>query len=96
MDRLTLTDRQKQILCLACYTNGDIARILNIAHSTVKNHFNVIYKSLGLGGVLPTPRARRTVAITTALRHGIIALSEIALGDVPEKLAWDEFGSDRR
>lgn len=86
MNRLTLTSRQKEILCLACHTNGDIAYILGIAASTVKNHFTVIYKSLGLSDILPTPRARRTVAIATALRYGIIALSEIALGDVPERL----------
>ena len=75
-----LTDRQLEILSLACYTNCQIAAILGLSSSTVKNHFSEIYHRLcpgcGTGG-----NYRRNLAVARALRLGLLSIEDISDGD---------------
>ncbi len=76
---IELTARQLQILSMACYTQHQIAMILGIGHSTVKNHFSEIYRRLGVddGDI----GSRCTRAVIKALRLGILRIEEISDGD---------------
>jgi DNA-binding NarL/FixJ family response regulator len=76
MARPALTVREKQILGMVVlgFTNGEIARKLYVAESTVKSHLSSAFSKLGV-------RSRReaTAAIldpTTGFGTGILAISE--------------------
>lgn len=78
--RTILTPRQREVLCLAAYSNREIARRLGISHQTIKNHWTAIYRRL-----LPDNRSHaRDVnqirALLAALRQGIVELSDLSYG----------------
>ena len=65
-----LTEREREVLDLALFTNHEIARFLGISRHTVRNHFSNIYRKLGLTG----PGRKRTKALMLAIKHGYIRL----------------------
>lgn len=67
--RKRLTNRQKEILRLACLPNNDIAARLCLSLPTVKAHFNNICNILAA--------ANRAEAMIKALRKNEIELDEI-------------------
>jgi DNA-binding NarL/FixJ family response regulator len=76
MARPTLTVREKQVLGMVVlgFTNGEIARKLHLAESTVKSHLSSAFPKLGV-------RSRREAAAAildpkTGLGTGILAISE--------------------
>lgn len=85
MKKPTLTRRQKQVLCLATFSNRQIASILGISDRTVAHHFTALYERLDLGHVSQAQGCRRIVAVTEALRLGLVTLDDIAPGDRPMK-----------
>ena len=72
-----LTPRERQILTLAAFSNGQIARRLGVSTQSVKNKWTRIYRKLGLNGG-PNKRIR---AVTAALQWGILFLDELHPGD---------------
>ena len=68
-----LTPREKEVLCLAEYSNLEIARLLHIELQTVKNYWTEVYRKLNMDGQKP----KRTYALTSALRKGIVTMSEV-------------------
>ncbi|MCK5644593.1 MAG: hypothetical protein KAJ19_27595 [Gammaproteobacteria bacterium] len=81
MKKPTLTSRQKQVLCLVTHPNRQIASILGISQRIVRRTLASIYKLFGLGYV--SQRCKRIVAVTEALRLGLVTLGEISPGDRP-------------
>jgi len=63
-----LTSREQQVLALVVEgaSNGDIARRLGIAGSTVKNHISSIFEKLGV--------TQRTEAVAVAIKRGIVRI----------------------
>ena len=71
-----MTPRQLEILPLLAYSNRQIALRLGISQQTVKNHLTVIYRKL-LGYCQERGEGTtRVLALTTALREGIILMVE--------------------
>lgn len=83
-----LTERQLQILRLACFTNGQIAVILGLAESTVKNHYSAIYRVLcpeaGKGG------HKRCLAVMRAIQRGLLDVHAMPSG------SWASFSKFRQ
>lgn len=77
---MTLTLRQKQVLCLIAHPNRGIALRLGISHQTVKNHLTAIYSRLLDGNRAQIGWVNRTRALTAALRAGIVELDEVDSG----------------
>ncbi len=65
-----LTDREIEVLTHAAHglTNKEIGAVLFISNRTVQGHLQKIYGKLGV--------TTRTEAVTTALKHGLIALNK--------------------
>jgi DNA-binding NarL/FixJ family response regulator len=72
-----LTPRERQILTLAAFSNGQIARRLGVGTQSIKNKWTRIYRKLGLNG---GPN-KRIQAVMTALCQGILFLDELHPGD---------------
>ena len=68
----TLTDRQKQLLCLTTYPSKQIAPILGITTQAVRHRLSRIYDALNL------PIRTRTAALIAALQQDLIGLDDIS------------------
>lgn len=78
---MILTPRQREILCLAAYSEYQIAVRLGISPMTVRNHWANIYdRVLGEHRERESGNMVRTKALTMALRAGLIVLNEIDYG----------------
>ena len=78
MTNKILTEREKEILCLSCFTLEEISKKLYITPYTVRNHRNNINAKLAQS--LPSTAERRPLMATvliTALDLGVITLDEI-------------------
>jgi len=64
---------------MACYTNYQIAAILDLSVSTVKNHFSAIYRALC--PEIGATDYKRSLAITRALTRGLLSIEDISDGD---------------
>jgi len=73
-----LTLRQHQVLCLATWTNRQIARELGITEQSVKGHFTKIYRALLGRAPYRAPRSGRIQALMCALECGMVGLEDIA------------------
>ncbi|HBR69679.1 MAG TPA: hypothetical protein DEA55_09925 [Rhodospirillaceae bacterium] len=73
--RVTLTDREKEILLWAAEGKSDpaIAEIIGISYPTVRYHMNNIFKKFNAN--------ERSFAIVKAIRHGLILPSFVS--DIP-------------
>ena len=67
-----LTPRQAEILPLLTHSNQQIALRLGISQQTVKNHLTAIYRKLLGYHQKRDEGTARVLALTTALREGII------------------------
>lgn len=65
-----LTERQKEVLKLACLTNREIAKRLFLASTTVDTHFNDMRNILDV-------RSKSSLLIE-AIRRGEININEVA------------------
>ena len=78
MTNKILTEREKEILCLSCFTLEKISKKLHITPYTVRTHRNNIFSKLAQS--LPSTTERRLLmatALVTALDLGVITLDEI-------------------
>lgn len=64
-----LTERQKEILKLACFTNSKIAKCLFLSSTTVDTHFNNMRNILGV-------RSKSSLLIES-IRRGYINIDEV-------------------
>lgn len=64
-----ITDKEKQILCLLCYTDQQIADKLNVKRTTIKTRLLTLYNKL--------TAFNRTELLYIALKQGIISISDI-------------------
>lgn len=71
-----LSTREKQVLSMVVlgFTNGEIARKLYIAETTVKSHLSSAFSKLGVGS--RTEATERILDPETGLGTGILAISE--------------------
>jgi DNA-binding CsgD family transcriptional regulator len=69
--QISLTDREKEILCWTAEGKSDavIAEILGISHATIRFHMNNIFRKLNAN--------ERTLATAIAIRHGLILPSYV-------------------
>lgn len=67
--RQHLTDRQKEILKLACFSNSEIGNRLFIAETTVATHLNAIRT------IIPT--TTKAALLIEAIRRGEINIDEV-------------------
>ena len=85
-----LTPRQRQVLCLVTLTNRMIGMRLGISWRTVKNHLAAICSRLDVSD--GTQSGKRTLALLTALRRGIVTLDEIEPPPPPPGWCRERFG----
>lgn len=67
--RNKLTERQKEILKLACFTNREIAKRLFLANTTVGTHFENIRNILGVNSKISL--------LIEGIRQGEINIDEV-------------------
>lgn len=62
----SLTPREREILTLIAqgHSNREIAKLLYVSESTVKNHISSIYKKVGLNG--------RSRLVLLAIQNGLV------------------------
>jgi DNA-binding NarL/FixJ family response regulator len=62
----SLTPREREILTLIAqgHSNREIAKLLYVSESTVKNHVSSIYKKVGLNG--------RSRLVLLAIQNGLV------------------------
>ena len=72
-----LTKREREVIVLAASSNRQTALRLGVGEQRVKNVWTAVYRKLGVTG----GKGKRIRALTTALREGVVSLSEIASGD---------------
>jgi len=75
-----LCSRECEVLCLVPLTNREIAVLLDISMSTVKNHLNHVYRKLGVDGY----KGKRASALFRALALGLVEMDE-----VDASFGWD-------
>jgi DNA-binding NarL/FixJ family response regulator len=63
----SLTPREREILTLIAkgHSNREIARLLYVSESTVKNHISSVYKKVGLAG--------RSRLVLLAIQNGLVS-----------------------
>ncbi|HHW13867.1 MAG TPA: response regulator transcription factor [Firmicutes bacterium] len=63
----SLTPREREILTLIAkgHSNREIARLLYVSESTVKNHISSVYKKVGVSG--------RSRLVLLAIQNGLVS-----------------------
>lgn len=64
-----ITEKEKQIICLLCYTDQQIAEKLNVKRTTIKTRLLILYNKLTV--------FNRTELLYVALKQGIINFSDV-------------------
>lgn len=72
----SLTPREKQVICLFAFPNAQIAKLLGITESTVRQHIGAVGKKLEVSG-----GQTRTKILLKVLKSSEITLEEVAIGD---------------
>lgn len=74
----SLTPREKQVVCLFAFPNAQIARLLGITESTVRQHIGAVGKKLEVSG--GQTRVKILLSVLKSESSGI-TLEEVAIGD---------------
>ncbi len=68
----SLTPREREILTLIAkgHSNREIARLLYVSESTVKNHISSVYKKVGIAG--------RSRLVLLAIQNGLVSTDDLS------------------
>lgn len=72
-DIMSLTERERQVLCMLCLPNKEIAKRLGVSEGTVKRHLESIFNQFPLS-------ITRAQLLFNAVDKGIIELKDIVRG----------------